>query len=168
MDENDYKELKENLSKEYVLIPKGKLWSLAGGFLGMLVAVGIISFGAAKSVLVSTTTAKTISDIKKMHTQASEYVGKIEDLFNDSKDKIEQLDRYFVKTNNLEEALNKANEEIAQRVKYNSNIEIHNAKLTNLVMDVHWPEGETPSNRTNLQVFTDLSNDAQTWQIREN
>ncbi|MBT1062587.1 hypothetical protein KJY73_03325 [Bowmanella sp. Y26] len=167
MESEEYKKLKEALGKEYVLITQGRLWSLFGGFLGVLVAVGFISFNSAKNALESSTAAKTIAELKDFHAKASRYTEEIEAYRNHNKEKIEKFELYFSETERQKLALANAEKELDKRVMYNSNIEIHNAKLPHLVMDVDWPRGNTPSKGTKIQVYDDKSNDAQTWQIRK-
>ena len=55
MDSGEFDKLVGQIRKDYLLIQKGKVWMILGGFIGVLAAAGLISYGSAKAVLASAT-----------------------------------------------------------------------------------------------------------------
>lgn len=72
-----------------------------------------------------------------------------------------------IQLNSVSMKIGSVNDELRNKVSYNSDIEIYNAKYPKFNMDMFSPGGKAPSNRTNVQLYEDLSNPAQTWRIRK-
>lgn len=80
MDANGLNKVIEQIRRDYLLIAKGKLWMIFGGFIGALTAAGLISYGSAKAVLESSTTGQVETEIHELYEQAKSDVKEIGDI----------------------------------------------------------------------------------------
>jgi hypothetical protein len=80
MDANGLNKVIEQIRKDYLLIAKGRLWSILGGFIGVVTAVGLISYGSAITALESSTAQKATEHIKQLKGDAESYVKEIADI----------------------------------------------------------------------------------------
>lgn len=166
MDADELNKIVEQIRKDYLLIPKGKLWTILGGFIGILSAAGLITYESVKSELKSTTAARVQQEIQELKVKADEHVKYIEGKRQTYEGQLDSLSLYFDRTKNLaEEEIPRINRELAKRVSYDEDIEIYNPEL-NLNIDVRWSKDKRPTDGTLLQVYSKLGNPAQTWRIR--
>jgi hypothetical protein len=80
MDANGLNKVIEQIRKDYLLIAKGRLWSILGGFIGVVTAVGLISYGSAITALESSTAQKATEHIEQLKGDAESYVKEIADI----------------------------------------------------------------------------------------
>jgi len=102
MDSDELKKVVGEIRKDYLLIPKGKIWTLIGGFLGVLTATGLICYGSAKAVLESTTAKQIEKELVELKAVAERQVQEITTMHQNYQLKLDTLSEFFGKVSILE------------------------------------------------------------------
>ncbi|GAB6908569.1 hypothetical protein DESC_460145 [Desulfosarcina cetonica] len=104
MDSDELDKLVGQIRKDYVLIQKGKLWMIFGGFIGVLTAAGLISYGSAKAVLASATAKQVEQEITELKATAEKQVEEITDMHQTYKKQLDNLSSYEQRIETVEAA----------------------------------------------------------------
>lgn len=101
MSDTDKKELEEHLSKQYLLIPKNRVYYVAGGMLGVLVLGLGISYQAVLKVLESEMADKARLNIMAIEKNVTAAQQRIEGLERDAKTAADWLHSTAVQESNV-------------------------------------------------------------------
>jgi hypothetical protein len=103
-DSDELNKLVGQIRKDYLLIQKGKLWMIFGGFIGVLTAAGLISYGSAKAVLESATSKQVEKEISELKATAEKQVEEITAMRQTHKKQLDNLSSYEEKIRTIEDA----------------------------------------------------------------
>ncbi len=103
MDSDELNNLVRQIRKDYLLIQKGKLWMILGGFIGILTATGLISYGSAKAVLESATAKRVEKEINELKATAEKQVEEITVMRQTHKKQLDNLLFYEEKIKAIED-----------------------------------------------------------------
>ena len=104
MDSDELNKLVGQIRKDYLLIQKGKLWMILGGFIGVLAAAGLISYGSAKAVLASTTAKQVEKKLYELKSAAEKQVEEITAMHQMHQEQLDNLSSYEEKIRTIEDA----------------------------------------------------------------
>jgi len=105
MNSDECDKLVGQIRKDYLLIQKGKVWMILGGFIGVLAAAGLISYGSAKAVLASATAKQVEAELYEMKDMAEKQVEEIEAMLQPYQKQLDNLSSYDDKIRTMEDAL---------------------------------------------------------------
>lgn len=104
MDSDELNKIVGQIRKDYLLIRKGKIWMILGGFIGILTATGLISYGSAKAVLVSATAKQVEKEIYELKATAEKQVEEITVMRQTHEKQLDNLSSYEDRIGTMEDA----------------------------------------------------------------
>ena len=104
MESDELNKIVGQIRKDYILIQKGKLWMIFGGFIGVLTAAGLISYGSAKAVLASATAKQVQNEINELKMTAEKQVEEITAIRQRHEIQLDNLSSYEKRISTIEDA----------------------------------------------------------------